>query len=180
MIEKMGLDEKDAQIISWYMEDPNIPQSEIAKRMRLSQPSVNVRIQKLIKKGLLSFQVGMDFNKSKLFLMRVDFTAKNPNKVLKRLERCSFFVNGFIMSGKNNLSVFLVCEDLRKIDEIINTYIRSDPEISDINANVVVSSAKNFIFGINLEQELHSKFCNELESCEKCKLLKKSDLKILE
>jgi len=169
--EKLGIDERDAKIISWYMENPHISQSEISKRLKLSQPSVNVRIQKLIKKGILNFDVGMSFNKSKLFLIRVDLTSKNPNVTLEKLRPCSFFVNGFIMSGKNNVSVFLVNEDLKKIDEIINEYIRSDANVSDINVNVVVSSARDYLFKINLDHELTPKTCYELNKCSECKKL---------
>jgi Lrp/AsnC family leucine-responsive transcriptional regulator len=171
MLEKMGIDERDARIISWYAEDPSVSQSEIAKRLRLSQPSVNARIQKLIKRGLLSSNTGLRFSASNLFMMRVDFTATYPGRILAKLKQCSFFVNGFVMSGKNNVSVFLVCDDLRKIDEIINAYIRDDPSASDINTNVVVSSAKDFVFALNFTQELHRRNCTELNTCKDCSIL---------
>jgi DNA-binding Lrp family transcriptional regulator len=169
LYEKLGIDERDAKIITWYMENPHISQSEISKKLKLSQPSVNVRIQKLLKKGILNFEVGMSLNNSSLFLTRVDMTSKNPHETLERLRPCSFFVNGFIMSGKNNLSVFLINEDLKKIDEIINEYIRSDTSVSDINVNVVVSSAKDFLFKINLDHELTPRMCFELNKCKECK-----------
>ncbi|MFH1364328.1 MAG: Lrp/AsnC family transcriptional regulator [Candidatus Aenigmatarchaeota archaeon] len=171
LYEKLGIDERDAKIISWYMEDPFISQSEISKRLKLSQPSINVRIQKLIKKGILKFNVGMDFNSSNLFLTRVDLTSKDPHATLEKLKACSFFVNGFIMSGKNNLSIFIVNEDLRKIDEIINEFIRSDHQVSDINVNVVVSSAKEFIFNMNLSHEATPKRCFQLNACKDCKMI---------
>ena len=171
--EKLGIDDRDAKIISWYMEDPFISQLEVAKRLKLSQPSVNVRIQKLLKKGILKFNVGMDFNRSNLFLTRVDFTSKDPHMTLERLKPCSFFVNGFILSGKNNLSVLLVNEDLKKLDEIINEYIRSDPDVSDINVNVVVSSARDFLFSVNLNHELTPRQCLQLNACKDCEKLTK-------
>ena len=182
MLEKMGIDERDARIISWYADNPSISQSELAKKLKLSQPSVNARIQKLIKKGLLSITTGMKFSTSNLFMMRVDFTATSPEHILEKLRRCSFFVNGLVMSGKNNVSVFLVCDDLRKIDEIINAYIRADPSISDINANVVVSAAKDFVFSINLSQELHQRNCTKLHTCKDCQILNKprKGLRVLE
>ncbi len=172
-LEKLGIDSRDAKIISWYTENPHISQNEISKRLKLSQPSVNVRIQKLIKKGILNFDVGMSFNESNLFLTRVDFTSKNPNETLEKLKGCSFFVNGFIMSGKNNVSIFLVNEDLKKIDEIINEYIRSDTNVSDINVNVVVSSSKDFLLKFNLDHELTPKACFELNKCKECEMFGK-------
>jgi len=171
LYEKLGIDERDAKIISWYMKDPFISQSEISKRLKLSQPSINVRIQKLIKKGILKFNVGMDFNSSNLFLARVDFTSKNPNETLESLKMCSFFVNGFIMSGKNNVSVFIINEDLRKIDEIINGHIRADPNVSDINVSVVVSSSRDFIFNISLSHEATPEACYRLNGCQDCQRL---------
>jgi len=174
LLEKLGIDERDAKIISWYMEDPFISQSEISKRLKLSQPSINVRIQKLIKKGILKFNVGMDFNQSNLFLCRVDLTSKDPTATLEKLKHCSFFVNGFIMSGKNNLSIFIVNEDLKKIDEIINHHIRSDLQVSDINVNVVVSAVKDFVFGMKLNHETTPERCFRLNGCHECgKLLNK-------
>ncbi|MFH1978414.1 MAG: Lrp/AsnC family transcriptional regulator [Candidatus Aenigmatarchaeota archaeon] len=169
LADKLGIDEKDSKIISWYMEEPLISQSEISKRLKISQPSVNVRIQKLINRGILKFNVGIEFNKSNLFLTRVDLTSKDPHHTLENLKGCSFFVNGFIMSGKNNLSVFLVNENLKKIDEIINEYIRKDSQVSDINVNVVVSSAKDFVFGVNLNHAATPKMCLDVNSCKECK-----------
>lgn len=167
IFEKLGIDNRDAKIISWYMENPFISQSEISKRLKLSQPSINVRIQKLIKRGILKFNVGMDFNSSNLFLCRVDFTSKDPHQTLQRLKECTFFVNGFIMSGKNNVSIFIVNTDLRKIDEIINERIRTDSDVSDINVNVVVSSSKDFIFSMNLHEST-PKICYQLNGCKDC------------
>ena len=50
--EKLGLDEKDINIISSYMQNPEISQSEIAEKLKLSQPSVFVRIQLVTHTGL--------------------------------------------------------------------------------------------------------------------------------
>ena len=106
MIKKrLGLDDKDIKIVDWMMNETGISQGEIAKRLKLSQPSINLRIQKLMKRGIINSNVGMSFNRSNLFLTRVDLTSKDPNMFLEKLKSCSFFVNGFIMSGKNNVSI---------------------------------------------------------------------------
>ncbi|HLC36912.1 MAG TPA: Lrp/AsnC family transcriptional regulator [archaeon] len=179
--DKLDADTKDLKIISMFMKNPFSSQSIIAKELKLTQPSINLRIQKLKKNGLLNFHAGLDYSKLKLFLSRVDFTAKDPNKVLNRLRNCSFFVNGFIMSGKNNVSIFVVTDELRKSDDIVNENLRNDSEISDINVNLVVSTANEFLFKINLLNEIHPEICYEKDSCEKCKLTKeaKPSLKVL-
>ena len=94
--EKLGLDEKDIKILSYYMENPLISQSDVADNLKLSQPSVFVRIQKLKKKGFLNYNIGIDFNKTNLFMARVDLTAKDPHHLLNEIKKCPFFVNGFV------------------------------------------------------------------------------------
>ena len=170
--EKLGLDNKDIKIISMLMKNPNTSQNEIAESLKLSQPSINIRIQKLKNKGVLNTDVGISFEKTSLFLARTDFTANNANMILEELKKCPFFVNGFIMSGKNNVSVFLVNEDLRKIDEVINKHIRNNEQVSDINVNMVVSSMHDFLFKLDLSQEVDDKDkCYKLNTCKNCEFL---------
>jgi Lrp/AsnC family leucine-responsive transcriptional regulator len=166
--DRLDLDEKDIRIVCWFMENADISQSEIAERLGISQPSVNLRTHKLKERGILSNDFGINFSQSGLFLSRVDFTAKDANAVLGKLKKCPFFVNGFIMAGKNNVSVFLVHENLGRIDEIISENLRNNPGVSDISVNLVVSSAKDFIFKVDLAKE-----CKVASSCEECELREK-------
>ena len=87
--ERLDLDDKDIKILSWFMEDPYISQLEIAKRLKLSQPSINIRIKKLKEKGVLNINTGINFNKTNLFLVRVDFTANKGGQILERIKNCS-------------------------------------------------------------------------------------------
>jgi Lrp/AsnC family transcriptional regulator, leucine-responsive regulatory protein len=174
--EKLGIDEKDVKILSFYIENPEISQNEIAEKLKLSQPSVFVRIQKLKKKGLLDFKVGIDISKTKLFLTRVDLTSKNPSALLEEMKNCPFFVNGFIMSGMHNVSMMLVHEDLKKVDEIVNTHLRPLNTVSNIEVNVVVSSAKDCTMQLDLSHEISNEKCSENGKCSGCK---KVDVKFL-
>ncbi|MBS3059904.1 MAG: Lrp/AsnC family transcriptional regulator [DPANN group archaeon] len=169
--QKLGLDDRDVKILTWMMENPGISQADIAERLKVSQPSVNARIQKLTRTGMLNHHVGLSFTNSGLFLARVDLTASNPNMFLEKMRKCSFFVNGFIMSGKNNVSVFLVSEGLKKIDEIITNHIRSEEGVSDINVNVVVSASNDFLFKLNLVSEVQRNNCLNPESCANCNVV---------
>ncbi|MBI5392665.1 winged helix-turn-helix transcriptional regulator [Candidatus Woesearchaeota archaeon] len=166
--ERLGVDDKDIKILTFFMKDPFISQNEIAEKLKLSQPSINARIQKLKTKGVLNFDTGMSFSKTNLFLSRVDFTATNPNSTLEFLRKCAFFVNGFVISGKNNVSVFFINESLQKADEIINEYLRTNATISDINVSFVVSATNDFLFKIDLETIATDK-CYKLNSCAECK-----------
>ena len=165
--DKLKIDEKDIKILSFYMNNPSISQNEIAEKLDLSQPSVFVRIQKLKKKGLLETRVGLNFNKSQLFICRVDLTSNNPNDLLHEMKKCPFFVNGFIISGENNVSLLLAHENLRKIDEIVNTHLRNLETVSNIKVNVIVSSAKDYVFEMNLMCEIEGN-CSEEGYCKHC------------
>src|SRR3989344_1306484 len=166
--DKLDLDDKDIHILSYYMENPMMSQNDIAEKLKLSQPSVFVRIQKLKKKGFLNYNIGIDFNKTNLFLARVDLTAKDPVGLLSEMKKCPFFVNGYVLSGENNISLMLVHEDLKKIDDIVNTHLRNLPGTSNLKMNIVVSSAKDYVFQIDLRRELEPDAPCAAGECKRC------------
>ncbi len=170
--ESLNLDQKDMKIVSWVMKNPFISQTEIAEKLNLSQPSVNARLKKLKQSGVLHIDAGMNLKGSKLVLARIDFTAKNADSVFQRMKLCPYFVNGFAMAGKNNVSIFIVHEDLKKIDEIVTDNLRNDSDISDISINVVVDSVNDFLFKINLEKEIDDpKHCYKKNACNECDVM---------
>ncbi|MBI5388895.1 Lrp/AsnC family transcriptional regulator [Candidatus Woesearchaeota archaeon] len=170
--EKLGIDDKDTKLLSLCMKQPEISQMELAKELAISQPSVNARIQKLKKKGLLSSSMGLDLSRTQLALARVDCTAPDADNLLSQLYGCSFFANGFIMSGKNNVSLFIAGANLKKIESIVNRHLRSNPSIKDISMSVVVSAARPFVCCLNLENELHHA-CEDPDTCKSCPMLHK-------
>jgi Lrp/AsnC family transcriptional regulator, leucine-responsive regulatory protein len=167
--EKLGIDKRDVEIINLYMKNPQYSQSEIAQLLKLSQPSINSRITKLRQKGLLSFNSGMSYNNSNLALIRIDFASKNPKETVDTLKNCTFFVNSFFTSGKTNVSLFIACEDIKKGEEIINRHLRTNPNISEINMTVMISSEKEFLINIDLSKEVTSKHCYKENGCDDCK-----------
>jgi Lrp/AsnC family transcriptional regulator, leucine-responsive regulatory protein len=165
----LGLDDKDAIIVSRSVRDPDVSQAELAQDLGISQPSVNVRVNKLKKRGILSQTMGIEFNRTNMSLARVDFTATHASEILKGLKECSFFVNGFIMSGTNNTSILVVGHDLKKIESIVNKHLRANPNVKDIQMNVVVTSAKPFVCSIDPERETKEE-CQDLNSCDGCQI----------
>jgi len=105
MEEVLGIDQKDQVIISMFIDNPNVSQPEIAKILKLSQPSVNVRVNKLMNKGLLAFVGGVNISKTKLVFCRVDFTAKDPDDIFEKIKTCPYFVNVYTLSCRHNVSV---------------------------------------------------------------------------
>ena len=107
MTKNQQFDEKDRRIISLLVKDPEASQSHIAAQVNLSQPSVGSRIHRLKENGAIAYRVGMDVKKIGLHLAKVDMTARNVDKVLKRFYGCPFFMNGLMVSGAHNLCMFL-------------------------------------------------------------------------
>jgi len=163
----LDLKERDVQVLQLVMADPSISQSEIAKKLKLSQPSINSRLKKLRERGIITHQVGIAVTKAKLFLARVDFTCKDANKIMEGLRGCPYFVNGFVMSGKHNASVFLISEDMKRIDQIVNDELRIHQSVSDVSVNLVVSTVNDVLFRPHFGPQTR-KLCNKVTQCEVC------------
>ncbi len=164
--EKLGLDEKDRKIITLLEENPQKSQSEIAQEVNLSQPSVGVRIRKLEEKGAIHYLVGMNFRTVGLNLAKVDVTAKDTPRLLEIFGDCPFFLNGLITSGKRNLCMFFMGEDVASLEAIVDRHLRSNPLVSDVVFDVVVAPIKDFVFPVNLNTQ--NKNCEVEVNCEEC------------
>ncbi|OYT34165.1 AsnC family transcriptional regulator [Archaeoglobales archaeon ex4484_92] len=144
------IDEKDRIILELLEKDPDISQNEIAKVVGLSQPSVGSRIKKLKEMGIISHSYGINLKKSGLFIMKVDVKCRRPKKLLSRFVDCPYFLNGFIIAGDRNLTVFLASEELTTLEAIVDKHIRSDPEVYNVDAGIVVMAEKDAVMPIKL------------------------------
>ena len=150
MAKQHNLDDKDRQIISILVENPEASQSYIATKVNLSQPSVGSRIHRLKENGAIAFRVGMDFKKIGLHIGKADIAAKNVETVIKKLQECPYFLNAFIISGTHNLSLFLAGEDISTLEALVEHHVRRDPEVRDVTFDVVVSSSRDLVIPVQL------------------------------
>jgi len=104
----LELDEKDRLIIKILQENPKISQTEIAKLVGLSQPSVGSRIRKLKELGIIDFSYGVNLKKSQMYVLKVDVKCKKPDDILNALRDCPFFLNGFVIAGNKNLIMLML------------------------------------------------------------------------
>jgi len=161
------MDEADRRILSLLFENSELSQSEIARSLKISQPAVAARLRKLKNKGIVTHQVGVNLRKTKLGLVKVDVSTKNSGKILKLFEKCPLFLNGFTTSGKRNLCLFLVSEDLGSLDACMDCHIRSNLNVSDVEFSVVISSARDFVSPLKMIREkTESSPCGG--RCDKC------------
>ena len=80
--EKLGLDERDNIILGMMQKNPEVSQDEIAKKIKLSQPSVGARIRKLQEKGILHNVNGVNFKTVDLHLAKIDVNATDTKAII--------------------------------------------------------------------------------------------------
>ncbi len=165
----MKLDEKDRIIISMYAENPDVSQEEIGAAIELSQPSVAMRVRKLKNRGAIEKQTGINPLKMGLYIAKVDISANNSQDILKMFKDCPYFANGFTISGKYNLCLFFMSENISTLEAIVNGHIRSNKSVIEVDFNIVINYEKDFIVPTILTQEItETPPCGILLNCKDC------------
>ncbi|MFH1850009.1 MAG: Lrp/AsnC family transcriptional regulator [archaeon] len=165
--EKLGLDDRDNTILSMIQKNPDISQEEIARQIKLSQPSVGVRIRKLKQKGILHNVHGVNFRVVDLNLAKVDVNATDTTAIIKEFKNCPFFINALITSGRYNICLLFMATDLKRLEGIVNYHLRGNPLIKGIEMNIVISTAKDLILPLNIDYENQKQIDCE-QHCRDC------------
>jgi len=168
MTKPLDIDDKDRLILELLEKDPDMSQSEIAKVVGLSQPSVGSRIKKLKELGIVSHAYGLNVKKSGLYVLKVDVKCKRPANILRKLSGCPFFLNGFVVAGEKNLTLFLAGEDLTTLEAIVDKHVRAEPEVYEVEAGIVVRSERDAVMPLKMYIEKGKETpCGDAE-CESC------------
>jgi DNA-binding Lrp family transcriptional regulator len=152
-MERADFDDKDKKIISIYQGNPDVSQADIAQQVGLSQPTVGARILKLRQSGAIISSVGMDLKKIGLNLAKVDLTTKDSIEIINQFRNCPYFLNGMIVSGKENLSLFFAAEDIGTIEAVVDRHLRSNPSVSNVDLGIIVSPVKEMIMPVKMAPE---------------------------
>jgi len=163
--EKLGLDDRDNIILSMVQKNPDVSQEEIAKKIKLSQPSVGARIRKLQEKGILHITNGVNFRLVDLSLAKVDVNATDTAAIINEFKDCPFFINALITSGRHNLCLLFMATDLKRLEGIVNYHLRGNPKVKDVELNIVISTAKDFVLPLNIDYENK----NQIDCEQHCK-----------
>ncbi len=142
------LDEIDRKLLNVLSESPDIAQIELSKQLGISQPAISARIQRLREAGILVRFMGTDLKKSQLFLAKVDAVTTDPTELLKIFESCPLYLNSFLTSGKYNVSILLIGENVRSLMSCADSHLRSNPCIKDMEFNIIVTTGRDFIVPI--------------------------------
>jgi len=168
MAKNIEIDDKDRMILELLERDPEMSQSEIAKVVGLSQPSVGSRIKKLKELGVISHVYGLNIKKSGLYILKVDMKCKRPSKILGKLSNCPFFLNGLVLAGDKNATILLVSEDLTTLEAIVDKHIRAEPDVYDVEAGIVVRAERDAVMPIKMYIERQKNAPCGDGSCTNC------------
>lgn len=166
-MERVDLDDKDRMIISIFERDPGIAQAEIAQQVGLSQPTVGARILKLRQSGVIISTVGMDLKKIGLNRAKVDLTTQDSNEVINLFLKCPYFMNGMIVSGQKNLTMFFAAEDIGTLEAVVDKHLRSNPAVTSVDLGIIISSVRDVIKPVKMaldKKDISPCGCN----CREC------------
>lgn len=169
MISDIKLDKKDRKIIGLLNDNPSISQGEIAEQIHLSQPSVAMRIKKLKDKGFIEQIMGINPRKIGLHIAKVDIATNNPTRFLNMYRSCPFFLNGFTVSGKNNLFLLFIGETIASLESKVDKHLRADKDAQNVEFNIIISSVKDFVVPVKINVEPADKPpCGTDYDCKEC------------
>ncbi|MBT7902784.1 Lrp/AsnC family transcriptional regulator [Candidatus Woesearchaeota archaeon] len=165
--DKLGLDERDNVIMTLIQTNPDISQEEIAKKIKLSQPSVGARLRKLRDKGILHAVNGVNFKVVDLFLAKIDINTTDTTGLVNEFKDCPFFLNALVTSGKYNVCLLFTATDLKRLEGIVNCHLRGNPKVKEIEMNIVISAAKDFVLPLNVDYDNKNQL-NCKQDCYEC------------
>jgi len=138
----------DKKILHLLSQNPEISQIDLAEQLKISQPAVSARIHKLKEAGALAHLIGIEVKKAQLFLAKIDIVTNNVEHVLSFLEKCPIYINGFLTSGRYNLTVLLMGENMRSIVSCVDSHLRPNPVIKEMGFDLIVTPIRDFIVPI--------------------------------
>ena len=167
----LKLNDKDRKIMTLLSGNPGISQDEIAREVGLSQPSVAMRLKKLKESGAIMNVSGVNPLKIGLFIAKVDFTTENTTKILNTFKDCPYFMNGFIVSGRNNMTLFFVGEDISTLEAIVDYHLRPLDEVQNVDFNIVIGVANDLVMPLKMNfDRLDRPPCGINFNCKDCSI----------
>jgi DNA-binding Lrp family transcriptional regulator len=139
--------------------------------LTISQPAVSTRIRKLKDKGILAYLVGTNIKVAQLFLAKIDIATADIEDFLTFLDKCPNYLNSFLTSGKYNLTVLFTGENIQSIMSCVDTHLRSNSLINDMEFDLVVTPTRDFIVPIKIILDKKKVTPCETE-CSKCTFYK--------
>jgi Lrp/AsnC family transcriptional regulator, leucine-responsive regulatory protein len=153
---KNDIDDINSKIIQLLQDDPTLTHSAIAKKLKRSQPAIGARIKKLIRKGYLATQIGIDFGLlNDITLVRVDMATTRSEDVMELALFCPYCINTLKMTGQDNICIFLASSNMKRIDAVLDRHFRDKPYVKSIKMERMLDSNKKFVMPMDFLAELN-------------------------
>ncbi|MBD3216361.1 MAG: winged helix-turn-helix transcriptional regulator [Candidatus Lokiarchaeota archaeon] len=149
----LKFDKIDKKIITLLQKDSTLTHDEIAERIGRSQPTIGIRLRKLLKSGEFHIQPGINFKSVDLHMARLRLVADMPEKLFDISQFCPYVLNCFLMNGDFNVFLFIVSTHLEDIDSIVNEHYRKSKWIKKVEMEIVLDIAKDLILPMKFEQQ---------------------------
>lgn len=163
------LDPINKKIITLLENNVLLSQTEIAKKLGLSQSSIALRLDKLLKSGILRETAGIQLKSLGLEMSRADVSCADPGALLEWASKCPLFINGSIGIGGNNVSLYFTAEDVMMFQYILDEHVRRLAGVSEVHFSPIISWAKDYIVPVKLDlPTTQVPPCGMLPYCPRC------------
>ena len=134
---RLKLDETDIKIAHMLYHDGRMSRSDLAKNVEVSRPTINHRLAKLKKYGLLKIKGGLDLKTIGFKIAFFTIGLRNDSDIEafeKTLTSCHRVIQYYQGPEANNLTIFIWGENLETLQSIAASYQKLvDLEMGDMN-----------------------------------------------
>jgi len=150
--EQLDLDQVDQKIFTIIQSDPTVSHTRIAEQVSRSQPTVGMRIRKLEENGLLKYQAGLDLKTMNFQLAKIGIQTNTPERIIEEVDKCPYLINGFLLSGLENMIIIAIGAHLKDFEKIINYHFRCNPFVIKTSFELITGTLNNFVIPVNFEK----------------------------
>ncbi len=138
----MKLDDVDLEILKILHEDARTPIFDIAKKLKVSRPTVKTRIDKMLKAGVIKrFTAIVDRGallENTILLVR--FKARDLEGVVSALKKMEEISEVYQTTGEKNVVCKAIVQGRGEVKDVLDKISRL--EISDLESQLVLSTVK--------------------------------------
>lgn len=157
--EALIMDDIDKRIVEFIQRNPTSTHTQIAKKINRSQPTVGMRIKKLEKMGILTFQAGLNLKNTDYYLAKVTLESSDPNSIIQTIKFCPYMIHGYKLSGISNFVIIIASPSLKDFDKIVNYHFRNNPTVRKIKMDIITDIITEFVIPV----EFCVRTCNCVE-----------------
>jgi len=143
------LDSVDAKIVEGLQADPDTTHSKIAHIVKMSQPAIGIRVEKLKKTGMLKKIYGVNLSAVDILLAEIRIRTRDARKLAVEAMEKNSVLNAYIISGECNLIVLIAGATESALDSISNDF-RSDPRVEYAMMNVIIHFERDLVLPVHI------------------------------